>query len=114
MYKRQPVCLWLPERYRKPGTSVYVQGVEVASDFDKPVPDGFDVISLPAADYLMFQGEPFEEEDYCEAIEAVQESAGKYEPSVIGYQWDAENPRIQLEPVGVRGYIELYAVKKIG
>ena len=44
----------------------------------------------------------------------MQESAGKYEPSVIGYQWDAENPRIQLEPVGVRGYIELYAVKKIG
>ncbi len=110
----EPVCLWLPERYRKPGTSVYVQGVEVASDFDKPVPEGFDVISLPAADYLMFQGEPFEEEDYCEAIEAVQESAGKYEPSVIGYQWDAENPRIQLEPVGARGYIELYAVKKIG
>ena len=59
----EPVCLWLPQRYRKPGTSEYVQGVEVAADYDGPVPDGFDVIDLPAAAYLMFQSEPFPEED---------------------------------------------------
>lgn len=64
------------------------------------------------ADYLMFQGEPFKEEDYCEAIIAVQESISKYDPSVIGYQWDNSNPRIQLEPRGERGYIELKAVKE--
>ena len=60
----------------------------------------------------MFQGEPFREEEYCEAIMAVQRAADKYDPAVIGYQWDAENPRIQLEPRGERGYIELRAVKK--
>ena len=27
----EPVCLWLPEKMRKPGTSIYVQGVEVLS-----------------------------------------------------------------------------------
>lgn len=108
----EPVCLWLPEAYRKPGTSVYVQGVEVGADYEGPVPEGFDVISLPAATYLMFQGEPFAEEDYCEAIEAVQAAAKKYDPVVIGYQWDASNPRIQLEPIGKRGYIELWAVQK--
>ena len=43
---------------------------------------------------------------------AVQRAADKYDPAVIGYQWDAENPRIQLEPRGERGYIELGAVKK--
>ena len=42
------------------------------------------------------QGEPFEEEDYCQAIEAVQTAAKGYDPSVIGYRWDRENPRIQL------------------
>lgn len=68
------------------------------------------MIDLPAAKYLMFQGEPFEEEDYCQAIEAVQTAAKGYDPSVIGYRWDRENPRIQLEPVGTRGYIELYAI----
>lgn len=107
----EPVCLWLPKKYQKPGTSEYVQGVEVAVDYDGEVPEGFDVIELPAAKYLMFQGEPFEEEDYCEAIEAVQEAIKKYNPAAIGYQWDEENPHIQLEPVGTRGYIELAAVK---
>lgn len=106
----EPVCLWLPEKMRKPGTSIYVQGVEAAADYSGPVPEGFDVIDLPAAKYLMFQGEPFEEEDYCQAIEAVQTAAKGYDPSVIGYRWDWENPRIQLEPVGTRGYIELYAI----
>ena len=107
----EPVCLWLPEKYRKPNTSKYVQGVEAAMDFNGLIPEGFDVIELPAAKYLMFQGEPFAEEDYCQAIEAVQQSMNRYDPSVIGYRWDDENPRIQLEPIGSRGYIELRAVK---
>ncbi|MGL5435840.1 MAG: helix-turn-helix transcriptional regulator [Lachnospiraceae bacterium] len=106
----EPVCLWLPEKYRSPGTSEYVQGVEAATDFDGQIPEGFDVIELSAAKYLMFQGEPFAEEDYCEAIQSVQASMDKYDPSVIGYHWDDGNPRIQLEPVGTRGYIELKAV----
>ena len=62
---------------------------------------------VKAAEYLMFQGEPFAEEDYCEAIFAVQQAAERYQPAVIGYRRDAENPRIQLEPRGERGYIEL-------
>ncbi len=107
----EPVCLWLPEKYRKPGTSLYVQGVEVAMDYNGQLPEGFDVIELPAAKYLMFQGEPFEEEDYCDAIQSVQASMDRYDPTVIGYHWDDENPRIQLEPVGARGYIELRAIK---
>lgn len=107
----EPVCLWLPEEYRKPGTSEYVQGVEVADDYNGPVPDGFDVITLPKAKYLMFQGEPYEEEDYCEEIESVQKSMDRYDPTVIGFSWDDSNPRIQLEPIGTRGYIELRAVK---
>lgn len=108
----EPVCLWLPDEYRTPGTSEYVQGVEVSTDYDGPVPKGFDGIDLPAATYLMFQSEPFAEEDYCEAIEALQVAMDRYEPSVIGYVWDDANPRIQLEPIGKRGYIELRAVKK--
>ena len=106
----EPVCLWLPERYRKPGTSVYVQGVEVGADYDGVAPEGFDVITLPPAEYLMFQGEPFREEVYCEAITAVQQSMDKYDPALLGHRWDDANPRIQLEPRGERGYIELRAV----
>ncbi len=107
----EPVCLWLPERYVKPGTSTYVQGVEVSADYAGAVPAGFDVIELPAARYLLFQGEPFAEEDYCEAISAVQTAMDAYDPAVIGLVRDMDNPRIQLEPRGARGYIEMYAVK---
>lgn len=108
----EPVCLWLPEKFKKPNTSTYVQGVEVEKNYMGIVPEGFDVITLPEADYLMFQGQPFCEEDYCEAIRSVQHAINTYNPSVIGYQWDNSNPRIQLEPIGTRGYIELRAIKK--
>ena len=107
----ESVCLWLPPACRKPDTSEYVQGVEVSKDYDGEVPEGFDVIELPAAKYLMFQSEPFEEENYCQAIEEVWDAMKKYDPSVIGCQWDESNPRIQLEPIGTRGYIELAAIK---
>ena len=108
----EPVCLWLPEQYRPEGTSQYVQGVEVSSDYGGPVPEGFDVIQLPAATYLMFQGEPFEEEDFCQAIQMVQTAMERYDLSVIGLAPDPENPRIQLEPIGTRGYIEMIPVKQ--
>lgn len=107
----EPVCLWLPRKYILPNTSEYVQGVEVSCDYNGEVPEGFDVITLPAAKYLMFQGEPFAEENFGAAIEEVQKAIEKYDPSVIGYRWDNDNPRIQLEPIGIRGYIELLAVK---
>lgn len=88
----EPVCLWLPPQYRTAGTSAYVQGVEVAADAPCTVPDGFDVIDLPAAKYLMFQGEPFAEEDYCKAIEALETAMAAYDPSVLGFAWDDANP----------------------
>jgi len=101
----EPVCLWMPH------TSEYVQGVEVATDDTTPIPDGFDTAILPAAKYLMFQGVPFAEEDFCAAIEAVQSAIAAYDPSFIGYAWDFDNPKIQLEPRGERGYIELVPIK---
>ena len=107
----EPVCLWLPKELIKEGTSEYVQGVEVSIDYKGKIPDGFDVIELPATAYLMFQGEPFAEEEFGTAIEQVQDAIKKYDPSIIGYQWDKSNPRIQLEPIGSRGYIELLAIK---
>lgn len=108
----EPVCLWLPRSYRKSGTSEYVQGVEVSLDYNGIIPEGFDLIELPAAKYLMFQGEPFAEEDYRAVIEEIRTSIEKYDPTFIGYTWDTQNPRIQLEPIGTRGYIELLPIKK--
>ena len=49
------------------------------------------------------------EQEITLAVEAAMEG---YDPAVIGYVWDDSNPRIQLEPRGERGYIELRPVKK--
>lgn len=57
----ESVCMWLPEKYILPNTSEYVQGVEVAYGYTGEIPNGFEMITLPPAKYLMFQGEPFEE-----------------------------------------------------
>lgn len=107
----EPVCMWLPRAYVKPGTSTYVQGAEVSADFSEPLPAGLEVIDLPACKYLMFQGAPFREEDYAQAIEQVREAVERYDPAPLGCEWDRDNPRIQLEPIGMRGYIELLPVK---
>jgi len=48
---------------------------------------------------------------YCDAIASVQQAMNSYDPAVIGYSWDDSNPRIQLEPRGNRGYIEMRAIK---
>lgn len=39
--------LWLPKHLQRRGTSPYAQGVEVPSDFDGSIPEGFDIINLP-------------------------------------------------------------------
>ena len=54
---------------------------------------------------------------YCRIIKDfthfyVQNAIKKYDPTVIGYELDNENPQIQLEPRGERGYIELKAIKR--
>ena len=109
----EPVCLWLPKHLRKPVTNEYVQGVEVESDYTGSVPEGFEIIDLPAAKYLLFRGEPFAEEDCSKAIGEIWEAEKKYDPAFIGFEWDDSNPRIQLEPRGKRGYIELVPVKEM-
>ena len=108
----EPVCMWLPKHLRKPVTNEYVQGVEVESDYNGSVPEGFEIIELPAAKYLLFRGEPFADEDYEQAITEIWQAEKKYDPAFIGYEWDEDNPRIQLEPRGKRGYIELVPVKE--
>lgn len=108
----EPICLWLPKQLRKPVTNEYVQGVEVELDYSGTIPDGFEIIELPPATYILFRGEPFEEEHFEDAIREIWAAEEKYNPEFLGYEWDDKNPRIQLEPIGERGYMELVPVKK--
>ncbi|MGN1338759.1 MAG: helix-turn-helix domain-containing protein [Oscillospiraceae bacterium] len=111
----EPMGVWLPESMRPEGTGVYAHAVEVPADYSGELPEGFDIIDLPPCQYLIFQGEPYDDEKYDEAIGELWENIADYNPRVYGYEWDNEAaPRFQLAPMGWRGYIEGRPVKKIG
>lgn len=112
----EPVGLWMPPNYRPAGTSFYVQGVEVPTEYAAAVPDGFEVIDLPAGLYLFFQGEPYLEsmDEMNAAIGRVQETMLAFDPRPYGYAWaDEDAPRVQLAPQGARGYIEGRPVSRL-
>lgn len=78
--------LTLPQNLIKPGTGKIASGVEVPLYYNKPIPDGCDVIELPSCVMLYFQGAPYEDEsNYSEAIGTLWEMMKSYEP--INYGW---------------------------
>jgi AraC family transcriptional regulator len=110
----EPIGMWLPENMRKPGTSVYAQGVEVQADFDGKIPDGFDMVDLPSCKMMVFQGAPYDDDKFEQAITEVWEVMKSYDPKVYGFEWaDEDGPRFQLAPMGYRGYIEARPVRQL-
>ena len=110
----EPVGVWLPDNMRPEGTGIYAHGVEVPADFSGEIPDGFNVIELEACKMLVFQGEPYDDEYYQDAVGACMERIEKYNPEVYGYQYaDELAPKMQLAPMGWRGYIEMRPVREI-
>lgn len=110
----EPIGMWLPEKLRPSNTSIYSQGVEVPADYAGAVPEGFDIIDLPACKMMVFQGQPFEDERFEEAISEIWEVMKNYDPKLYGFEWaDEDGPRIQLEPAGYRGYIEARPVRQL-
>lgn len=108
----EPVGIWLPDSYIPKGTSKYVQGVELPLDYAGAVPDGYELCELPACTLMVFQGEPYDDSDFGAAIGEVQEHIERFKPEVYGYRYAKDCLRLQLEPVGYRGYIECLSVEK--
>jgi AraC family transcriptional regulator len=103
----EPIGIWLPKNLVKPGTSVYAQGVEVPMDFSGEIPEGCEIITLKPCKMMVFQGPPYDDRKFMEAIGELWEVMKKYNPELYGFTWaDEDGPRFQLEPQGYRGYIE--------
>jgi len=103
----EPIGMWLPGNLRTPGTSTYAQGVEIPLDYAGPVPEGFDLIDLPPCKMMIFQGAPYDDAEFENAIGSLWGSMKNYQPELYGFRWaDEDGPRFQLEPQGYRGYIE--------
>ncbi len=110
----EPMGLWLPENIKRPGSSEYVMGVEMTADYKGPVPEGYDLIDLAPCKMMIFQGTPFEDEKFQEAIADLWEVMKTYNPEIYGFAWaDDDGPRFQLSPQGYRGYIEGRPVRQL-
>lgn len=110
----EPIGMWLPRHLIKEGTSRYVQGVELPTDYSKDVPEGYDLIELPPCLMMIFQGEPYDDVDFMDAIGEIWHHIERFDPTLYGYKWDPEAaPRFQLAPMGYRGYIEALPVAPV-
>ena len=110
----EPLGLWLPDKMRTKGTSEYAQGVEVGLTYSGPIPEGMELIELAACRMMVFQSQPYKDEEMGKVIGFIQGAIETYQPSVFGYEWaDEEAPRFQLCPIPERGYIEGRPVRKV-
>jgi hypothetical protein len=110
----EPVGVWLPDNMRPEGTGIYAHAIEVPADYSGEIPEGFDVIELEPCKMLIFQGEPYDDENSGSAIGELWEQVKKFKPEVYGYQYaDELAPKMQLAPMGWRGYIEMRPVRKM-
>ena len=110
----EPVGVWLPVNMRPEGTGIYAHAVEVPADYSSLLPEGFEAIDLKACKYLIFQGEPYDDEQFEEAVSLCMDRIDAFNPEVYGYQYDAQSaPKFQLQPQGWRGYIEGRPVREI-
>jgi len=110
----EPIGMWLPKKMQKPGTSKYVQGVEMPLDYSGPIPAGYELTEMPACKFMIFQGQPYDDADFEQAIGSLWETMKAYNPEIYGFKWaDEDGPRFQLAPQGYRGYIEGRPVRPI-
>jgi hypothetical protein len=109
----EPVGMWLSKKLQKPNTSMYVQGVEVPFNYNGVIPEGLELVDLPETLMMVFQGEPYDDENFEQEVSQVMEYVSKYNPKVYGYKYDESGYRFQYEPQGFRGYIEGRTVVKL-
>jgi len=110
----EPIGMWLPKHLIPEGTSRYVQGVELPLDYSNKIPEGYELIELPPCKMMVFQGEPYNDEDFESEILEIQETIEKFDTKLYGFERAPEDaPRFQLMPMGYRGYIEAIPVREI-
>ena len=79
----------LPPGLVREGTSNVAGGIEVPHDYAKSLPDGYEIIDLPACKMMFFHGMPFDDEqDFGEAISIVFDAIAGYRPEAYGYRFD--------------------------
>jgi hypothetical protein len=110
------VYLELPESMIMPGTSKAACGVEVSADFCGEIPEGFEIIDLPAFLYMWFQGAPYEDDHWFGAAhEEMARAVANYKPELYGYEF-AEDcaPHFHYGTSAASGCREVIPVRRLG
>ena len=77
----------LPTSLIKPYTSGEAFYVEVPLDYNKPLPDGYEIAELPPCTYLYFNGMPFDDQnDFSIAIGIMNEAIEEYPYERFGWK----------------------------
>lgn len=83
----------LPQFLTRPGTGGQAFFVEVPMEYDKPIPEGYEIADLPACTYLYFQGMPFDDQnDFPIAIGIVNEAVESYPYAQYGWKRSDNGP----------------------
>jgi hypothetical protein len=82
------VFIELPLNMTIPGTSKAAAALEVPFDFNGEIPEGFEIVDLPANLYMWFNGAPYEEESmFGVAHDELYRAIANYKPELYGYEY---------------------------
>lgn len=99
----------------KDGKRRYFYGFGVPVDYEGAIPEGFEIKSVPASDYLVFYHPPFDYlKDNEEVMGRVEELAWNFDPKTKGYEWNEEECQdYQRHNPEILGYEVLRPVRKL-
>jgi len=104
----------LPEFLVRPNTNGHAFFVEVPLDYDKPVPECYEIAQLPPCTYLYFCGMPFKDpEDFSIAIEILNEAIENYPYERFGWEISDNAPFLGMGAKAETGARAAVPVKKI-
>ncbi|GHV06999.1 AraC family transcriptional regulator [Clostridia bacterium] len=104
----------LPKSLQNPDLGNNAFCVEVPLDYDKPLPDGYEIAELPPGTYLYFNGMPFEDQNnFCIAIGILNEAIEAYPFERFGWQKSDDNPVLGMGAESETGARTAIPVRKI-
>ena len=109
------VFLGLPPHLVKEGTSNVACGLEVPADFDSKIPDGFEIIDLPAHLMMWFQGAPYDDESWFgESHSEMYRTIGNYKPELYGYEFALDSaPRFEYGTFAATGCKVMIPIRRL-
>lgn len=88
--------------------------VEVPSDYNNPLPEGYEIADLPPCTYLYFNGMPFEDQnDYGTAIGILNEAIENYPFEKFGWKRTDTAPVLGMGAEAETGAKTAVPVEKI-